>query len=409
MAITIGDMLGGIGAAFGGTAQQYAQGIRQREQQMTQRKREELQARQIAMYQDAGAAYQLLQQQDLDGIINLANDRLEILQTFDDADPSDTMRILENAMAAKAGDPIALRDLATELTGAASAGRAMGILQAPEADTRVLKPGEQVFTDGEFQYGVPAEAKETFDILTPEQVQLEGLDPTKQYERNALTNETRVLGAGGVSVSVGAEPRSFPGLEKLLDENFAAASNSAAARPQLNILSQLAPMTTEGQFQATLSRMLPTYNDANTAFIGISNQVLPSLRVPGSGAQSDRDIDVLLNSIGQLSASAETKQLLIQAMIQKDQIMQQKADITQRYYEGNITAAEAAREIRTIDSMSIISPALQQALERVIPNAVPSAVFNNQQEVDAANLPSGTQFEMIDPSDPNKVLQMRVR
>jgi hypothetical protein len=312
-------------------------------------------------------------------------------------------------MAAKAGDPIALRDLATELTGAASAGRAMGILQAPEADTRVLKPGEQVFTDGEFQYGVPAEAKETFDILTPEQVQLEGLDPTKQYERNALTNETRVLGAGGVSVSVGAEPRSFPGLEKLLDENFAAASNSAAARPQLNILSQLAPMTTEGQFQATLSRMLPTYNDANTAFIGISNQVLPSLRVPGSGAQSDRDIDVLLNSIGQLSASAETKQLLIQAMIQKDQIMQQKADITQRYYEGNITAAEAAREIRTIDSMSIISPALQQALERVIPNAVPSAVFNNQQEVDAANLPSGTQFEMIDPSDPNKVLQMRVR
>jgi hypothetical protein len=137
MAINIGDMLGGIGAAIGGTAQQYAQGIRQREQQMTQRKREELQARQIAMYQDAGAAYQLLLQRDFDGIINLANDRLEILQTFDDADPSDTMRILENAIAAKAGDPIARRNLSLELTSAESAGRAMGILQAPEADTRV--------------------------------------------------------------------------------------------------------------------------------------------------------------------------------------------------------------------------------------------------------------------------------
>jgi hypothetical protein len=168
-------------------------------------------------------------------------------------------------------------------------------------------------------------------------------------------------------------------------------------------------MTTEGQFKATLSRMLPTYNDANTAFIGISNQVLPSLRVPGSGAQSDKDIDVLLNSIGQLSASSETKQLLIQSMIQKDEIMQQKADISQRYYEGEISASDAAREIRRIDSVSIISPALQQALERIIPNTRPSSVFNNQQEVDAANLPSGTQFEMIDPSDPNKVLQMRVR
>jgi len=171
MAITIGDMLGGIGAAFGGTAQQYSQGIRQREQQMTQRKREELQARQIAMYQDAGAAYQLLQQQDLDGIINLANDRLEILQTFDDADPSDTMRILENAMAAKAGDPIALRDLATELTGAASAGRAMGILQAPEADTRVnygLTPSYFEDEQGNIRLAQPSSAGGMQFIELPE-------------------------------------------------------------------------------------------------------------------------------------------------------------------------------------------------------------------------------------------------
>jgi hypothetical protein len=161
MAINIGDMLGGIGAAFGGTAQQYAQGIRQREQQMTQRKREELQARQIAMYQDAGAAYQLLQQRDFDGIINLANDRLEILQTFDDADPSDTMRILENAMAAKAGDPIALRNLTLELTGAASAGRAMGILQAPEVrqPKGVVVNGNLVDEQtGDILYQSPAEA-----------------------------------------------------------------------------------------------------------------------------------------------------------------------------------------------------------------------------------------------------------
>lgn len=128
MAITFGDMLGGIGAAIGGTSQQYSQGIREREQQMTDRKRQELQARQVAMYQDANAAYQLLQQQDFDGIINLAEDRLQILQTFPDADPSDTMRVRDNAIAAKAGDPMALRDLALELTSAASTGRAMGIV-----------------------------------------------------------------------------------------------------------------------------------------------------------------------------------------------------------------------------------------------------------------------------------------
>ena len=138
MAITIGDMLGGIGAAFGGTTQQYAQGLRQREQGITEQKRAELQARQQAMYQDAGAAFQLLQKGDLDGIISLADDRLELLQTFPDADPSDTMRIRDNAIAARQGDPIALRELATELTSAVSTGYATGILQRPEVDSVVV-------------------------------------------------------------------------------------------------------------------------------------------------------------------------------------------------------------------------------------------------------------------------------
>jgi hypothetical protein len=132
MAITIGDMLGGIGAAFGGTAQQYAQGLRQREQGITEQKRAELQARQRAMYQDAGAAFQLLQRGDLDGIISLADDRLELLQTFPDSNDEDTRRIQNNAILAKQGDPIALRELATELTSAVSTGYATGILQRPE-------------------------------------------------------------------------------------------------------------------------------------------------------------------------------------------------------------------------------------------------------------------------------------
>lgn len=162
MAINIGDMLGGIGAAFGGTAQQYSQGIRQREQQMTQRKREELQARQQAMYQDAGAAFKLLQQGDLDGIISLANDRLELLQTFDDADPSDTMRILENAMAAKAGDPIAISNLAKELTSAASVGYASGILKKPEVESVVVNDNLVDKRTGDIIYQAPV-ADERFE------------------------------------------------------------------------------------------------------------------------------------------------------------------------------------------------------------------------------------------------------
>jgi hypothetical protein len=146
MAITIGDMLGGIGAAFGGTGQQYAQGLRQREQGITEQKRAELQARQRAMYQDANAALMLFSDPDprltneqrLDNVIRLADDRLELLQTFPDADPSDTMRIRDLALAARQGDPLAYNNLSMELARATAVGYASGILKRPEVDSVVV-------------------------------------------------------------------------------------------------------------------------------------------------------------------------------------------------------------------------------------------------------------------------------
>jgi hypothetical protein len=143
MAISIGDVLGGLGAAIGGTGQQYVQGLQQREQTMSEQKRAELEARQKAMYQDAGAAFQLLQTGDLDGIIRLGQDRLEMLKTFPDADPSDTARVVQNAMNAKSGDPMALRDLATELTGAYSRGLSMGVIK-PAEQPKVFSVGGQL-------------------------------------------------------------------------------------------------------------------------------------------------------------------------------------------------------------------------------------------------------------------------
>jgi hypothetical protein len=141
------------------------------------------------------------------------------------------------------------------------------------------------------------------------------------------------------------------------------------------MLTQLAPLTTEGQIPAQISRLFPTFNDANAAFIGIVNQVLPSFRVPGSGAQSDKDIDVLLNSIGNLSAATEVKQLMLRSLIQKDEINQQLADITEEYAANAITRAEAIKRTRAINSRSIIAPELQMALREVagLPKAAKEA------------------------------------
>ena len=146
MAINTGDLLMGLGAAIGGTGPQFIQGLEQRDRQRTEQKRAELQARQQAMYQDAATGLQLLSAGDLDGLIALGEDRLQLLQTYPDADPSDTQRIVQNARFAKQGDPVALRNLATELTTATSRGLSMGIIKMPEAQKpMIVGKGDTVF------------------------------------------------------------------------------------------------------------------------------------------------------------------------------------------------------------------------------------------------------------------------
>ena len=389
MAINTGDLLMGLGAAIGGTGPQFIQGLEQRDQQRTEQKRAELQARQQAMYQDAATGLQLLRKRDFDGLIALGEDRLQLLQTYPDADPSDTQRIVQNARFAKQGDPVALRNLAMELTAATSRGLSMGIIKMPEAQ---IIPGSsvvngQVITQdatGNFVAQTPegftptpAKMPETFRVLTPKEVEQLGLEPGS-YKINETTREIGRIGAPTTTVNIGEGGQS-PEFSKMIDQQFAgflnAASTSASARPQLEMLTQLAPLTTEGQIPAQISRLFPTFNDANAAFIGITNQILPSFRVPGSGAQSDKDIDALLNGIGNLSSSAEVKQLLLQSLIQKDEINQQLADISEEYAANAITRAEAIKRTRAINSRSIIAPELQMALREVagLPKAAKEA------------------------------------
>jgi len=174
MAITIGDMLGGIGAAFGGTGQQYAQGLRQREQGITEQKRAELQARQQAMYQDADTALKFLANPELtyeqraDNIIRLAEDRLDALSTYPDADPSDTLQVLELARQVRDGtDPFAVRKLSQILVPAASIYRQRF---APEQERGVVVNGNVVNpSTGEIIYKSPVDSQETENFgLTPQ-------------------------------------------------------------------------------------------------------------------------------------------------------------------------------------------------------------------------------------------------
>jgi len=119
---TLGQKISGIGAALSGTVPQFQQEMQQLDE-----------ARMKAMYQDAGAAYQMFQKKNYGGIIDLANDRLRILQRLPGSDPSDTMQVLQLTQSAQAGNPEAQAQLSQVLDSAYKQGIARGYVAPPAA------------------------------------------------------------------------------------------------------------------------------------------------------------------------------------------------------------------------------------------------------------------------------------
>ena len=200
MALNFGELLGGIGAAIGGTAPQYVQDLKGRKQA-------ELVAREKAMYQDAAIGLQLLESGQLQQLDDLGRDRMDQLRQFPDAVPNDTLRMLALNKLAMGGDRVALGQLHAELISANKAGQIKGYLTTPAAqEGYTLSQGQTRFEGGRNVASVPAaatEAKATFDIISAEKAKELGLPDGKQYQINSLTKQISAIGGGDTTISVG--------------------------------------------------------------------------------------------------------------------------------------------------------------------------------------------------------------
>ena len=376
MALNFGELLGGIGAAIGGTAPQYVQDLKGRKQS-------ELVAREKAMYQDAAIGLQLLESGQLQQLDDLGRDRMDQLRQFPDAVPNDTLRMLALNKLAMGGDRAALGQLHAELISANKAGQIKGYLTAPAAQEGfTLSQGQDRFQNGRIIASNPAAApvstqtskqKEANDLALRS-----GVAGSPEYEKAYMDYMNRT--GGDTTINTGVQENY--GLPKTVIDQFSslldAASVSASSVPQLAALEELANYTTEGQLGAFYTKLFPSVNEANTAFIGLVNQVLPSMRTAGSGSQSDKDIDVLINSIGNLTYSNEVKKFLVQSLQEKNKINQELADISEKLFSNEITGSEAIKARRLINSRSIIPEGLKTQLAKITgSNKVPASASEN--------------------------------
>ena len=162
MAIDIERALMGLGAAVGGTVPQFRQQMMQEDQMARQRAtadEEAAEKRKQTLFADASAASSLLSSGDTRGVVDLMQDRLNILSRLPGVDTRHTARYVEMAKAADQGSRQAFETLQFELGNAVKAGRAYnqisGESSAPsafrakqmQAQAAGLQPGTPKYQD----------------------------------------------------------------------------------------------------------------------------------------------------------------------------------------------------------------------------------------------------------------------
>ena len=191
MAVDIGRALMGLGAAVGGQAPQFRQQMMQEDELARKRATEDEQAaekRKQTLFADAAAASSLLDQGDIGGVLNLMQDRYQILSQIPNVDTSHTKRYLQLAQAAAAGDKTAADRLKTEMQNAVTAGRAYNQISVDQSMPATYKALRQRAMDAGLE--PDSEGFREFMLLGGPKT-TEGTPATKIFKNGSVLRVTR--------------------------------------------------------------------------------------------------------------------------------------------------------------------------------------------------------------------------
>lgn len=174
----------------------------------------------------------------------------------------------------------------------------------------------------------------------------------------------------GTSIDLG-QGSDVPTLRDQLSKNEAnewgeyltGAKNSRAILNNVDVLEQLVEIAPQGPITGRLAQTFPGFSTAGDAFQSQISQMLPYFRVPGSGAQSDKDMEVLERGLASLVGAPETNRLILGTVRRKAELDMQRAEIIRQYQNGDIeTDAEARRMLSDLNSQSVLDPEMRRLL-----------------------------------------------
>jgi hypothetical protein len=376
MALNFGELLGGIGAAIGGTAPQYVQDLKSRKQA-------ELVDREKAMYQDAAIALQLFETKQFEKLDALGMDRMDQLKQFSDAVPNDTLRMLSLNKLGMSGDLNARAQLHAELISANRAGQVKGYLSAPEQVKGVEVAGElrNPFT-GEL-LGAPAAApvqtqtskqKEAHDVASRY-----GVAGSPEYEKAYMEYMNRA----GQSINIGDDPKNFE--QKIRNELYGSRIKAIPdleknAAQIINLSDEAANMaalmneTDPSLFKKGLLKYMPNLAIATdergfaAAATAIQNKLAPAMRPEGSGSTSDLEVGMYINSLPNFMSSPDGRNLTVEIFKARAGIERKKLALVEKYSNEGMDAKTYSQELSKLNGESIFTEEVKNRINTISPN-----------------------------------------
>lgn len=213
------------------------------------------------------------------------------------------------------------------------------------------------------------QAKAGTHVMTADERAAAGFRPDDPniYQVGPDGKVDQVNSGGGVTINTGDTDNA---LNKSLSEQEGkdwagykqAGAVSGANAQDFAVLDELGKIAPQGPVIGPLAETFKGFNSAGDAFQSIVKRIAPTLRAPGSGSTSDIEYQGMLDSLPSLKNSPAGNAMILSIMKAKAAINVARAKVITDYQNKLIGVDEARARMSDLNSQSIITPEMRQAL-----------------------------------------------
>lgn len=200
-------------------------------------------------------------------------------------------------------------------------------------------------------------------------------DPKKMYNVVSSSSGTKVTGIGGGDTNISltdtvegaglkkeAEERAKLGTQYISDAMTVGKTAGELAN-SLDLLMALGESKDLNSVPNYLRKFIPEgFSDTKDAYQSVLYSVAKAQRQAGTGAQSDKDFDVLVAQSGAISNDIRARRITQQALLEKAKIDKERANVASQYMAGELSQAEAIKELSKLNNKSIFTPEMKSYL-----------------------------------------------